>query len=42
MKLVTALILLMVLICIADTVWNWRECRQVGHGRLYCISEITR
>lgn len=22
--------------------WRWQECRQVGHGWLYCVSEATK
>jgi hypothetical protein len=22
--------------------WEWRECRQVGHGKLYCFAQMGR
>lgn len=22
--------------------WHWNECRQVGHGVLYCIYDLSR
>lgn len=22
--------------------WQWRECRKVGHGVVYCLSKVTK
>ncbi len=37
--LILALVLFVIVI---SERWKWRECRQVGHGFWYCLSEQSK